>query len=153
MDRAELTVQAPPERVWALVSDITRAGEWSPEATGGRWRGGATGPAVGARFVGFNRRGVIRWATHCRVTECEPGRRFTFVVSESRTAWGWVLTPVDDGAGTHLVAWREGVGTPALPVRLLQRSGLLGKGREALMRDGLARSLQRVRTIVEGTDR
>ncbi|BBG04509.1 MULTISPECIES: SRPBCC family protein [Pseudonocardia] len=153
MDRAELTVQAAPERVWDLISDITRAGEWSPEAVGGRWSGGATGPATGARFVGLNRHGVIRWPTHCRVTECEPGRRFTFVVTESKTAWGWTLTPTDDGAGTHLVAWREGVGTPALPIRLLQRSGLLGRDREALMRDGLEQSLQRVRTIVESAAR
>lgn len=98
MDRAERTVQAPPERVWELVSDITRAGEWSPEATGGRWRGDATGPAVGARFTGGNRHGRIRWSTHCRVTECEPPHRFTFVVTESRTAWGWILEPAGDGA-------------------------------------------------------
>lgn len=147
MDRAELTVDAPPERVWALVSDITRAGEWSPEATGGRWRGGATGPAVGARFTGSNRHGRLRWSTHCRVTECEPGRRFTFVVTESRTAWGWELEP--DGGATRVVAWRESVGTPVLPVRLLQRSGVLGRDREGMMRDGLARSLDAVRRLVE----
>ncbi|ALE72270.1 MULTISPECIES: SRPBCC family protein [unclassified Pseudonocardia] len=150
MDRAEVTVDAPPEKVWDLVSDITRAGEWSPEATGGRWRDGATGPAVGGRFVGGNRHGAIRWSTHCRVTECEPARRFTFVVSESRTAWGWVLTPADGGAATQLTAWRESVGRPPLPVRLLQRSGLLGRDREGMMRDGLQRSLDRVRSIVEG---
>ncbi|MQA13303.1 MAG: hypothetical protein GEV09_03775 [Pseudonocardiaceae bacterium] len=35
--RDEVTVQlaAAPERVWELVSDITRMGEWSPENTGG----------------------------------------------------------------------------------------------------------------------
>lgn len=147
MDRAELTVDAPPEAVWALVSDVTRAGEWSPEATGGRWRGGATAPAVGVRFTGGNRHGRVRWSTHCRVTECEPGRRFTFVVTESRTAWGWVLEP--DGGRTRVVAWREGVGTPALPIRLLQRSGVLGADREALMREGLQRSLEAVRDLVE----
>lgn len=150
MDRAELTVDAPPDEVWAVVADVTRAGEWSPEATGGRWRGGATGPAVGARFVGSNRHGAFRWSTHCRVTECEPGRRFTFVVTESRTAWGWVLTPTGNGAATHVVAWREGVGTPALPVRLLQRSGVLGRDREDMMRDGLHRSLVRIKEIAEG---
>lgn len=96
MDRAERTVQAPPERVWELVSDITRAGEWSPEATGAV-AGDATGPAVGARFTGGNRHGRIRWSTHCRVTECEPPHRFTFVVTESRTAWGWILEPAGDG--------------------------------------------------------
>lgn len=160
MDRAELTVEAPPEKVWELVSDITRAGEWSPEATGGRWRDGATGAAVGARFVGGNRHGKLRWSTHCRVTECEPGRRFTFVVTESKTAWGWILTPADEtpggagdtaGTATRVVAWRESVGKTLLPIRLVQRSGLLGTDREGMMRDGLTRSLERVKSIVEGT--
>ena len=96
---------------------------------------------------------MLRWSTHCRVTECEPGRRFTFVVTESRTAWGWVLAPAPDdatGVSTHVVAWREGLGRPVLPVRLLQRSGVLGRDREALMRAGLHRSLEQVKSIVEG---
>ncbi|HAS09465.1 MAG TPA: SRPBCC family protein, partial [Acidimicrobiaceae bacterium] len=45
-------IAAPPQRVWELISDITRMGEWSPETTGGKWLKGATGPAVGARFRG-----------------------------------------------------------------------------------------------------
>ena len=55
-----MTIDAPPERVWDLVTAITRMGEWSPESTGGRWTRGATGPATGARFVGSNRNGWVR---------------------------------------------------------------------------------------------
>lgn len=75
------TISAPPERLYALVSDVTRMGEWSPENTGGRWRSGATGPVVGARFRGSNRRGWRRWSTSCTVVEAEPGRRFAFEVA------------------------------------------------------------------------
>ncbi|MGH3769835.1 MAG: SRPBCC family protein [Pseudonocardiaceae bacterium] len=42
-----LTVAAPPERVWALVSDVTRVGDWGGECVGAE---GVEGPAVGARF-------------------------------------------------------------------------------------------------------
>jgi uncharacterized protein YndB with AHSA1/START domain len=73
-------VDAPPERVWALVSDLPRMGALSPENTGGSWRGGAAGPAVGVRFRGSNRQGWRRWSTAVRVVECEPGRRFSFDV-------------------------------------------------------------------------
>ena len=73
-------IAASPEELYALVSDIERMGEWSPENVGGRWFGGATGPAVGARFHGSNRRGWRRWSTTCTVVAAEPGRTFAFDV-------------------------------------------------------------------------
>ena len=47
---------------------------------GGRWLGGATGPALGARFHGSNRRGWRRWSTRVVVTACEPGRKDALVI-------------------------------------------------------------------------
>ena len=47
-------IDASAETVWAMVSDVTRMGEWSPETDGGAWLGGATGAAPAAndsRFV------------------------------------------------------------------------------------------------------
>ena len=146
MDQASVAIASSPERVWAMVTDITRMGEWSPESTGGRWRDGS-GPELGARFVGTNRHGRIRWSTHCRVTECEPPSRFTFVVGESRTAWGWILEP--DGEGTRLTHWRESVGRTNPAARALQRSGLLGRDREAMMAEGMRRTLDAVRGAAE----
>ena len=42
----EVTVhmRAPVEDVWALVSDVTRIGEFSPETFEAQWTHGATGP-------------------------------------------------------------------------------------------------------------
>ena len=148
MDQASVTIASPPEKVWQMVTDITRTGEWSPEATGGRWRDGANGPAPGARFVGTNRHGRMRWSTHCRVTECEPPSRFTFVVTESATAWGWILEP-DGGGGTRVTHWRERVGRTNPLVKALQRSGLLGRDRETMMADGMRRTLEAVRSAAE----
>ncbi|MFM8383175.1 MAG: SRPBCC family protein, partial [Actinomycetota bacterium] len=54
-------VAAPPERIWAMVSDLPRMGEWSPENQGGEWLNGATGPAVGVRFKGQNKNGKKSW--------------------------------------------------------------------------------------------
>jgi len=61
-------MDATPEEVWALVSDVTRMGSWSPETTACRWVGGASGPSVGARFRGTNKRGPLLWQTTCTVT-------------------------------------------------------------------------------------
>jgi hypothetical protein len=73
-------VDAAPERVWNLVSDLPRMGELSPENTGGRWLGGAAAPAVGVRFRGSNRNGWRRWSTVVRVTASDPPQRFAFDV-------------------------------------------------------------------------
>ena len=75
--RADVTVErvieASPEQLYDLVSDLPRMGEWSPESEGGAWRGGATKAVVGAKFRGHNRIGWRRWATTCTVTEARPG--------------------------------------------------------------------------------
>jgi uncharacterized protein YndB with AHSA1/START domain len=74
-------IRAPAERVWAMVTDLPRMGEWSPESLGGLWVQGATGPAPGAKFKGENEIGKKAWSTDATVIDAEPGRRFSFRVS------------------------------------------------------------------------
>ena len=91
---------ASADDVWAMVADITRMGEWSPEATGGKWLGGATGPALGARFKGSNAKGRLRWSTTCTITECEPGKVFTFAVKSGPlpvATWSYRFEPTETG--------------------------------------------------------
>lgn len=78
---ATLEIKAPAEKVWALVSDLPRMGEWSPENAGGKWVRGATGPALGAIFKGTNRNGVRRWSTTVTVIAYEPSKVFEFAVT------------------------------------------------------------------------
>jgi uncharacterized protein YndB with AHSA1/START domain len=74
-------IGAPAEQVWAMVSDVTRMGEWSPENEGATWLGGANGPQPGARFRGVNRNGKKQWKTIGTIADVEPGRRFSFRVT------------------------------------------------------------------------
>jgi hypothetical protein len=94
-------VDAPAQRVWELVSDLPGMGSLSPENTGGSWKGGATGPAVGARFKGNNRNGKRSWSTSVRVTRCEPGSEFAFAVSSVAgipvSEWSYAIEPADAG--------------------------------------------------------
>lgn len=72
-------VDAPAEKLYAMVSDVTRMGEWSPENRGATVSGGdPVGP--GTTFEGRNRRGRANWVTRCTVTAAEPGVRFAFRV-------------------------------------------------------------------------
>jgi ligand-binding SRPBCC domain-containing protein len=95
-----IQVNAPPEKVWALVSDVTRMGEWSPETVKAVWIEGASTPVVGARFKGSNKRGVMRWSTKCTVVACEPGKEFSFVVGtpeKPATRWSYKFAPAVGG--------------------------------------------------------
>ena len=74
-------IGASQDDLYALISDVTRMTEWSPENVAGRWLGGLSAPAIGARFTGANRRGWRRWSTTCTVVAAEPGRKFAFQVS------------------------------------------------------------------------
>jgi uncharacterized protein YndB with AHSA1/START domain len=98
-----LHMNAPPEKVWDLISDITRMGEYSPEVVEAEWIGGATGPAVGARYRGHVKRNenwpVLYWTT-CEITECEPGKVFEFdVVFGKRPVnkWRYEFNATADG--------------------------------------------------------
>jgi hypothetical protein len=96
-----IELAADPAAVWALVTDLPGMGELSPENTGGRWVGAATGPAVGARFRGVNRNGRRRWTTRVTVVECVAPQRFTFDVRTpfgARVArWSYLITPHGNG--------------------------------------------------------
>ena len=103
--RTEIDVEAPPERVYALLADVTRMGEWSPECVRCRWLGADSGPRVGARFRGTSRKGWRRWSTLSTVVAATPGRSFAFDVTYFRlpvATWRYEFRPTDEG-GTHMV--------------------------------------------------
>lgn len=97
-DSVTLRIDAAPERIYGIVSDITQMGRLSPECTGGRWLGGAAGPGVGVRFRGHNKRGIVRWSTTSTVVAADPGRTFAFETRESGMRWSYDLAA--DGTGT-----------------------------------------------------
>ena len=109
--RADARVAATPDQVYAVVTDLRRSGEWSPECLGGEWVSGE--PAtVGAVFRGQNLRQedvvawapVVRgtWTTHAEVVAAEPGRTFRWAMRDStgraqESVWGFDIEPIDGG--------------------------------------------------------
>ena len=141
---ASMHVDAPPATVWALISDVTRMGEWSPETYRAEWIRGSTGPAVGARFRGWNRRPFFqRWSTRPRVRACEPEREFTFALGLPRrdfVVWRYVLDA--DGSGTTV--------TESVTVRGWALYGLLRpRRREQQLIDGMRVTLARIKQAAE----
>ena len=142
---AAVHVDAPPETVYAVVSDVTRMGEWSPETVRCDWVDGATGPAVGAKFKGSNTRGIARWSTTPRVVVAD-GREFAFVVDDT-TQWSFRCEP--DGAGTRLVESFEMLA--AMPRRyvLAERYIMRVKDRRADLERAMAETIGRMKVAIE----
>ncbi len=147
-DSVTVHMDAPPEKVWALVSDVTRIGEFSPETFGAEWLDGATGPAVGARFRGHvrrNGRGPVYWAA-CTVTACEPGKEFTFGVGppgKALNTWSYRLEPKDGGTDvTESFRLADKLG-------LKVYWALLGWARGRTNRNGMQTTLARIKAVVE----
>ena len=84
-------INAPVEKVWAMVTDLPRMGEWSPENQGGEWVKGSTGPAVGASFKGRNKNGKRSWSTIAIVNAFDAPKKFSFGLTLLGKNWGdWV---------------------------------------------------------------
>ncbi|WP_182357997.1 SRPBCC family protein [Tomitella gaofuii] len=149
-EETTITMHAPVQAVWELVSDVTRIGEFSPETFEAEWLGGASGPAVGARFRGHVRRnevGPTYW-TPCTVLVCEPQREFTFGVGSADnpiTRWGYRLEPRADGDGVDVTETFDF--TSALWARPYWI--LLGALRGRRNRNDMRRTLERMRDVVE----
>lgn len=114
-------IDAPPERVWTLVSDVEAMPDMSTELQRIEWSGGATGPALGAAFVGHNRHPQVGdWSAPARIVEWDEPAAFGWEVGRAgdpAAYWRFVLEPAD--GGTRLRQWvRLGPGpsglTPAI---------------------------------------
>jgi hypothetical protein len=134
-DEVSVWMDAPPAEVWALVSDVTRIGEFSPETFEAKWTRGSAGPEVGAYFAGHVKRngvGPTYWSP-CRVTACEPERVF----------WGYRLEPRDGGTLVTEYFRLD----PNLPLRLYWI--VLGPLRARTNRTGMRTTLERMKAVVE----
>jgi uncharacterized protein YndB with AHSA1/START domain len=147
-DAVTVHMDAAPDRVWDLVSDVTKIGRYSPETFDAEWLDGATGPAVGARFRGHvkrNGKGPVYWTT-CTVTACEPGREFAFGVGSSDrplNVWSYRLEPA--GGGTDVTESFQLA--PTWWLRLYW--SLLGWARGRTNREGMQTTLERIKAEVE----
>ncbi|MHB8440150.1 MAG: SRPBCC family protein [Acidimicrobiales bacterium] len=152
-DEVTIHIAAPPDKVWGLVSDVTKIGRFSPETFEAQWIGGATGPAVGAQFRGHvkrNERGPTYWTT-CTVTASEPGREFAFGVGPDKdrplNTWGYRIE--ESGDGSDVTEWFRL--RPVLPLRIYW--ALLGWARGKRNRNDMLRTLERMKAELESAER
>ena len=148
-----IRIDAPRERVWALVTAMERYGEWSSENTGGYWRKGADGQPgtgrVGDQFVGINRRDGAEWKAPVEIVERDEERAFGFVTGGrdmDLARWRYELQDAD-GATLLTEEWQ-----------LRNRAYFMELGgeeeiarRAANARESIGATLRGMKTTAEGT--
>jgi uncharacterized protein YndB with AHSA1/START domain len=144
--QASIDIDAPPDRVWRVISDVRSTPQWSPECT----RVVPVGAIrKGSWMLGLNRRNATRWATLSQVTRYEPDQEIGWVVRTNGAIWTYHLEAIADGV--RLVETRDtpnGVGAIA---RWFTRAFLGGEtGHDDELETGMASGLQRIKAIVEG---
>jgi hypothetical protein len=150
-DHVTLLIEAPPDVVYALVADVTRTPEFSPEIRRCTWLDGATGPAVGARFEAVNKvtRGPA-WKNRPVVIAAQPGREFAFSRTEKFSGtlvWRYQLEP--DGDGTQLTESYD-VTQPISRLGWFIIGRLFGcHDRRAELRAGMQQTVDRIRDTAE----
>ena len=106
--QVSLHIEASPQCLYDVVADVTRIGERSPECHTAQWLPGLPPHAVGARFRGYNKKGLIRWSRVCEVITANPGHAFAYRTIPERvdlsrrdsTTWTYLFTP--EATGTRV---------------------------------------------------
>lgn len=152
-DEVSVDIDAAPERVYELVSDITRMGEWSPECRSCRWARGATGPEVGARFKARNkgRRGPP-WFNTPTITAAEPGRKFAFNRSGpgiGSYTWSYVFEP--SATGTRLTESYDAERPLPAAMSWITEKWVGSHDRDAELREGMQTTLARIKAAAESS--
>jgi hypothetical protein len=118
---ASTWIDAAPDRVWSLASDIQLMPTLSNELQSVQWAEGYSGPRIGARFVGQNEHPSFgQWSTTSFVVACDEPHEFAWAVGDSDTpsaTWRFRLAPKD--GGTLLSFWTQmGPGRSGLSVAI-----------------------------------
>lgn len=155
MPQASIDIDASPEAVYALVSDLPAMGRWSPECYRCTWQGGATAAAPGAKFKGYNRIGQRRWSTQGTVVAADPGRELTFDIEYMGlpvSRWSYRITPRAGGCTvTESTEDRRGAVVRTLGTLLLL--GTPGADRTSRNQDTIEVTLQRLKAEAESAVR
>lgn len=151
-DSTEVTVRvaAPPDVVYALIADLPRMGEWSPECYRCRWVDGASEATEGARFKGYNKRGVRRWTTKGTVVTARRGESLAFEVHSvfnlPVSRWSYRIEPDGEGGAVVTERWDDRRGA------LIRVAGGLASGvtdRATHNEAGMRATLDRIKAEAE----
>ncbi|MGV0793096.1 SRPBCC family protein [Mycolicibacterium sp. XJ1819] len=144
--QAQVEINAPVTKVWALVSDLSRMPQWSPQCRAMKVLGGPV--RQGSRTVNLNRRKFLFWPTTSRVTEFIPEEKIAFRVNENGTVWSFELAPADGGTRLTQTRHAENGVKPISSVAVNAFMGGVPSFEEELV-EGMNQTLERIKAAAE----
>lgn len=143
--QAQIDIAAPPAKVWALISDLNRMPEWSPQCRKMKALGGVK---PGARTLNLNRRGFLFWPTTCTITDVVPESKLAFKVDANGSVWSYELEPTE--GGTRVVESRRAPNGVSKVSVVLTKNVLGGiETFEQELVEGMNTSLARIKAAAE----
>jgi uncharacterized protein YndB with AHSA1/START domain len=152
MPEVSIDIDASPEAVYALISDLPAMGRWSPECYRCDWLGGATAAAPGVRFMGRNKIGARRWSTKGTVVVADAGRELTFDIESLGlpvSRWTYRITPRADGGVTLTESTEDRRGFLIRAAGSLLLIGTPGADRTQRNQDTMAVTVRRLKEEAE----
>lgn len=143
--KATIDIAAPSEKVWEIISDLKRMGEWSPQCRKMR----VSGPVGhGAKTFNLNRRGFMFWPTTSKVVAFEPNKQLAFRINENKTVWSYELSE-NNGVTTVTESRRAPNGTSKVSSLLVKYTMGGTESFEAEMVRGMNKTLERIKREAE----
>ncbi len=139
---ATIEISASPDKVWAILTDLSQAGALSPECFKAEWEGDATGPKAGAQIHGYNRHGDQEWDTVSTVICAEPGIEWSFAVTPEgmpATIWRHLIEASDSGC----------IVTESFDAPMIKADHFQQINRHTTMQQNVVTSLENLKALAE----
>ena len=143
--QTQIDIDAPVDKVWALISDFSRMPQWSPQC---RLMKALGTVRQGTRTINFNRRNFLYWPTTSTVTEVIPEKKLAFRVNTNNTVWTYELEPTENGTRVVESRHAENGVKPAANFTVQKLFGGVPNFERELI-DGMNTSLARIKAAAE----
>ena len=143
--QADITINAPVAKVWALISDLDNMPKWSPQCRAMKAVGAVK---VGTKTVNVNRRGAMFWPTTSTITALDAQKKLSFRVNTNNTEWTYDLEPA--GTGTKVTVSRRAEAVKPISSTLINRFMGGVPNFEVELVEGMKTSLGRIKAAAEG---
>ncbi|WP_161895162.1 SRPBCC family protein [Gordonia spumicola] len=142
-----IDVNASPEAVWSVISDLKRMGEWSPQCKKMVVLGGDV--RQGARTVNLNRRGPLFWPTSAKVVTFDPNREIAFRIAENHTVWSYRIDQTEGGVRVTETRTAKDGKTTAVSAFLVDKVFGGNDSFEDELREGIRETLGKIKRAAE----